>query len=525
MDSIIYIRVSTQPQVDKVWSLKGHLDRCREYAENNNLNIVAEFTDGESGGTYDRTGFKQVEEMLTRKEAGAVIIDGATCFGRSAAEGMAIYEEWINDEGIDIHYLDSGKVIYKGSRKLVENVKLVVSEYERERIRERTMQGRLTKAQAGKMVMSGIPPYGYRKQGFREDAVLVRYQPELDIVRDIFQWYTVGNGSSGPMSSRKIAQKLNTIPSAKREKGWNNVTVSRILNNEIYAGTTYYGKTRCRMKGKKRIVVNLPREEWIPIQVDELAVIDKSTFEIAQARKNRNKELAKRNKKRNYLMSGHFRCGTCGQVMTGYCLRGYLYYQCKTKHPKPNKKPCATANRSIITHRVDDAVWDWIRELLTDDDTLDEGLNKMLENNRKQNSTKFKRLDTLEKMITKTDNGINRLTNELVEGDYEDEFTREIFREKINEQSDTLKSLKKEQHRISVELAHVEITDDFRGEIKEMAAKIRHRLDVINFQEKRKIMDMLNVKVVFRVDGDARWLEATCELIPDSIELHPSSRR
>ncbi len=58
-----------------------------------------------------------------------------------------------------------------------------------------------------------------------------------------------------------------------------------------------------------------------------------------------------------------------------------------------------------------------------------------------------------------------------------------------------------------------------------MAAKIRHRLDVINFQEKRKIMDMLNVKVVFRVDGDARWLEATCELIPDSIELHPSSRR
>jgi hypothetical protein len=72
------------------------------------------------------------------------------------------------------------------------------------------------------------------------------------------------------MSSRKIAQKLNTIPSAKREKGWNNVTVSRILNNEIYAGTTYYGKTRCRMKGKKRIVVNLPREEWIPIQVDEL---------------------------------------------------------------------------------------------------------------------------------------------------------------------------------------------------------------------------------------------------------------
>jgi hypothetical protein len=224
------------------------------------------------------------------------------------------------------------------------------------------------------------------------------------------------------------------------------------------------------MKGSKRVITNLPKEEWVPIEVPELAVIDKAAFERARERKLRNKEFAKRNKKRNYLMSGHFRCGNCGQVMTGYQLRGCLYYQCKTKHPKPNQKTCATANKSIIAHRVDDLVWDWICVLLTDDVALEDGLNKMIENNRDETGTKRNRLETIKNLIEKRKHSTERLVSELAEGEYSDEFTRGIFQQKINENTEVVRELEKERDRLEAELAQVELTEDFRREIKAMAA-------------------------------------------------------
>jgi hypothetical protein len=325
------------------------------------------------------------------------------------------------------------------------------------------------------------------------------------------------------MSLREIARKLNElkIPSTTPSKKWSISRIQRILNQEIYAGVTYYGKTKTKTKGKKKIIVaNLPKEEWIKIPVPHLAVIDRQTFEAVEARKKRNIQLQTRNNKRRYLMSGHFRCGTCDQVMVGSKKETYLRYQCSTHWKRPGYESCPTSNRSIACHKVDDLIWDWICQLLTDDAVLEDGLNKMFENNRSQTGTRRKRLETLEKLIEKRERSIKRLMDELNDGAYEDEYTRNLFRQTIKENADMIKELQKERDQLEAELAQVEITAEFQQEIKAMAAQISDKLSNATYDGKRAVMDKLDVKVVFGYEEDARWLDVSCNLTAaESVEL------
>ena len=80
----------------------------------------------------------------------------------------------------------------------------------------------------------------------------------------------------------------------------------------------------------------------------------------------------------------------------------------------------------------------------------------------------------------------------------------------------------KERDQLEAELAQVEITAEFQQEIKAMAIKIRDKLSNVSYEGKRTIMDKLNVKVVFRIDAGAQWLDASCGLTTDPIVLHPS---
>ena len=112
--------------------------------------------------------------------------------------------------------------------------------------------------------------------------------------------------------------------------------------------------------------------------------------------------------------------------------------------------------------------------------------------------------------------------DELNDGAYEDDYTRNVFREKISENATMIKELKKELDQLQAELAQVEVTTEFQQEIKAMAAQIRDKLSHAPFDGKRAVMEKLDVKVVFRFEENTRWLDASCSLTADagSVELH-----
>ena len=110
-----------------------------------------------------------------------------------------------------------------------------------------------------------------------------------------------------------------------------------------------------------------------------------------------------------------------------------------------------------------------------------------------------------------------RLVTELSEGVYEDEFTRNIFQEKIKENTEVLKELQKGQEHLEAELAQVELTEDFRQEIKAMAAQVHDKLSDATFENKLAVMDKLDLRAVFRCEGEERWLDLTCNLSPKDL--------
>src|SRR4030042_1643174 len=88
--------------------------------------------------------------------------------------------------------------------RLFFNMRGSVSEYEREKIRERTMRGSREKARQGKVVNAGSVPFGYRYN--KEKATLEENTDTAQTLR--FIYYAFANER---LSLQGLADKLNRL--------------------------------------------------------------------------------------------------------------------------------------------------------------------------------------------------------------------------------------------------------------------------------------------------------------------------
>jgi DNA invertase Pin-like site-specific DNA recombinase len=118
---------------------------------------------------------------------------------RNAADALAKADAW-KRAGIKLIVADMGAdpVTDNGVAKLFFGMLALVAEFERERILERTNEGRRAKARRGGHV-GGTAPFGYRVEGRGREARLVEVPEEQAAIRTIL---TLG----GTASLRKIAE-------------------------------------------------------------------------------------------------------------------------------------------------------------------------------------------------------------------------------------------------------------------------------------------------------------------------------
>ena len=513
--AIVYCRVSTQEQKNKGSSIDRQLEDCRAYASSKEMEIIAEITDDFSGGTLERPGFLQLRALLAEGKANAVVVFRQDRLSRDSADYMYLRKQW-GRAGIELHFCDRGRISYDFSGIVLDSTMSGVNEGERWLIRDRTMNGRLKKAKNNVPVMMGQPPYGYNRVGYREDARLVINEDQKKIVLDIFNWYVHGNGSEGPLSLEAIARKLDGLgvppPGYKnrRAKCWYASSIGKFLANEVYVGRLYYQKIR--VEWNKRI--QQPKDKWIRIDVPELAIIDRATFDAAQKRKKKNKERAKRNRKNRYLLTGHIRCGSCGYAAIGLQCTAKKnstksYYRCGTYTKKHVE--CICGNRSIAAYKIDDAVWNWLVWILSDDDNLNSGLRELVENRKQTLNPKLEKYDSIVELIDNADSKINRLVTELSKND--DEIVLTAIREQIRTVSQNRESLDSECGRLENELSQLEISEEMEDQIKALAAKVRDRLPGASYEEKKRILDMLDVRVNLHLENqDDKYIEVNCEI-------------
>jgi site-specific DNA recombinase len=148
---------------------------------------------------------------------------------------------------------------------------------------------------------------------------------------------------------------------------WSHSTIRRILANEVYAGVWRYG-VRIGGTTKRR-----PFDETVSADVP--AIVDRETWERAQAQRAHNQKFSPCNAQRQYLLRGIIRCELCGMMYTGEFSRGHKpgkfdpgrrYYRDTWHVEYRSQLEGRCANKPIRADAIEADVWDEIEELFSD---------------------------------------------------------------------------------------------------------------------------------------------------------------
>lgn len=424
--AIIYARVSTTDQADHGYSLPTQVAESLEYAKRNNLNVVETFQEDESGLILDRPQLTQVRDYLRRGLADALICHKDDRLTRVPTHSVILRDEF-ELLGIQLHYARYGQVSWDTAGQIKEDINARIAKEEIDKFVERSRRGKRGKVTEGKIIVAQRPPFGYDLV----DSALVINEVEAEVIRLIFRLYTIER-----WSIKRITRYLtehHVLTSADKngyykEVGsgvWATSIVRKILSRETYVGVWYWGKSK-----RKTVIVNgkpikryteAPRDTWIAVSVP--AIIDRATFDRAQAILKENVKMSARNTKGEYLMAKRLICGNCGLPIYAETTRDYRngstyhYYHCACKsvhNPAPNcGLPYFPANE------VDDTVWAWIKALLSDPDFMLELLNKNLEATKAAQSGAAVELDKTNADIKKQEIGLERLYTQLAADEIE----------------------------------------------------------------------------------------------------------
>ena len=505
--AILYARVSTDDQAEKGYSLPSQFDAMRKYASAQGFETVAEFQDDYSGATpieFRPEGAKAYA-MLKSNAADVIIAYTIDRFVRPPEDGdewdMPILIRGLAKLGKEIHTVRRGKLNTNFADLLIALLDARKAGEERRDIRERCMRGKETKVKSGRVI--GLrPPYGYRHVRDANGKVITLEIDETTarIVRLIFKWYVDGDEHGRRLSDRAIAVRLSEmkIPAPGelhrgykyRKHGktmWGYSTIRVFLKSETYAGTWRYGVLINRTHKRR------PLNETFTVTVP--AIIDRATWERAQAQRKLNIEFSPRNKRREYLLGGLIRCGLCNSGMAGQFHHIRQYYQCRYHTIRIEKLEGRCANKALVrADAIEADVWDEIEGLFADPDRLWDELKRAQQGEADTLAPIRERLQVAEDFIRQAERDAAKIAAALLDAEKGGAVYKALKADEI-EVNARLDSLTKQREKLIEQLGARKLTDDAIDTIIEFARKVRKGIDGATFEIKRRMLESLDVRV------------------------------
>jgi site-specific DNA recombinase len=522
--AIIYARVSTDEQAERGYSLPTQLEACRRYAQEHGFVVVEEITDDCSGAVpvAERPGGARVYDLLRDGQAKAVVmytIDRTSRDEREYPIEYLIFLRDVQDADAELHFTDTGK----SDGGLVDIFNAWRAAEERRKIRERTMRGRRGKVQAGKVPGNGPAPYGYAIEGHGRDAHLVINEDEAKIVRLIFSLY-----ADEGIGVQEIADRLTDmgVPSrgdksqVRKKRGhgmWTPGYIYPILKRETYAGTLRVYKYRM-VKAVKEDGTNYRRRERRPISeqvgISVPAIIDRATWDKAQARLAEGRQMSKRNSsEHDYLMGRRLTCARCGHNVQGKpCWakgKVYLYYQCNGKSRAVTSGDCDLPGFRV--EHVDATVWAWVKEFLTNPTELAEGMQKFRAERERANAPLRERLRVVDGLLADNRSQLERLLDLYLSGD----FSKEMLTERKTRLETAIATLEKERSALTAQLETQIVTTEQAQVFVEFAGTICEGLreaEEVGRETQREFIEKLDARGVLSVENGQKVVHARCVL-------------
>ncbi|MBE9513396.1 MAG: recombinase family protein [Chloroflexi bacterium] len=472
MKTAIYCRISTRDQKEGT-SLDSQLDACKKLAQEKGYEVENEYTIQEvySGLTLDRPDLAKLRGWLDNKEVDAVIIYSSDRFSRDGYDFLTLIRDCqrANAELLCVtESIEGGQV-----GELLSYVRGWASKLEAEKIKERTSRGRRARIASGKLA-GGKANYcfGYDYIPGRENGQGIRQvnPKQASVVRDIFNWFT-----SEHLPLDKVIYRLRDlgIASPTGNPMWPRATVYNMLTNSAYCGA--------------QVKTTPP-------------IIDQTTFDKAQARLKRNRELALRNVKRNYLLRGYVYCQHCGRRYQGALkryqtkegIKEYEYYRCSSSF-KINTNPCS--NHSWKAERLEAIIWQEVEKALQNPDVIMAGIEALRQGANRADSH-LEALTTIDDRLKDLDKQQQRLL-ELALKEFPEAMV-EAENAKINLES---KGLKQRRAEVIARMGQAKQAEIGLEGIEQALITARGNLSNLSFESKRLALEALNIRVILGKDS------------------------
>lgn len=369
MKAGIYIRVSTEEQKLKGYSLPDQIDSCTRKAQELGATDIEVFAEeGESGAYLDRPELERLFMAVRSEDIQLVIALDSDRLARDLGTQLFIADEIEKNAKLDFVTYSRGNPNNPEDTMFFQ-MKGVISQYERSKILQRTSAGRKRKAMMGKIVIpggwTGHPgPYGYTFINENNEPRLEINEAEAEIVKYIYQL-----AYQEKLSIAKITERLNSegIPSPKGGI-WHPSPVRRLLSNEVYAGVFYNFKYRSITTAKRtpsgkrqHLKVERPISERIPVAVP--VIIDRHVWEAVQESLKSNTIRSKIN--HQALLNGRIKCSNCGSLYSAQQSEYSVYYRCNGRHKKC-KMPM------LQVKKLDARIWNEIVQILSNPELIKE---------------------------------------------------------------------------------------------------------------------------------------------------------
>jgi len=373
------VRVSSEEQARGGYGLEFQERDIRAFCVQNNLELVRVFRDeGYSGATTERPGLQETLEWAREKRFHVLVIWKLDRLFRDTKLTLQTVDE-LTSLGIEVRSVQESFTHDSNGRFLL-TIFAAGAEKERRDITLRMYSGRVAAARKGTWVVGGVP-FGYRYDP--REKRLTMDEEEARIVRNLFHWLV-----REKLSLYKVQNRLNErhVPTRFDRVGrktpsgttgwWAKRTVGRILTNEIYQGTRVLRRQPTSFSANGGIV---PSNDEVTT-VKAPAIISRSLFDKAQAQLHENSLRSPRRTKELYLLRGLLVCGKDNRRMqAARHVNGrsqHRYYVC----PGTRKAftPVRCPSRTISESRIAPPVWEKLKELLSDPETVLKNLQELL---------------------------------------------------------------------------------------------------------------------------------------------------
>lgn len=337
----IYVRLSKDDERSgESVSIENQKLMLTKYCEEQGWNDYSVYCDdGVSGTTFDRPGVSRLIEDAKEGRINLILCKDLSRFGRNYIQ-VGQFTDYLFpmigcrfialNDGVDTIHNDNDIMPFRN----------LFNEFQSKDTSKKIKAVKQAHAKMGNY-LGWLVPYGYKAHPDDKHKFIID-EYAAGVVQKIFSNRRKGWGY------RKIAAKLNEehiLPpldyyyqkKGKEDTGirrnhlWNDMTVKKILRNEVYLGHMIQNK-RGTLSYKNKKQIDKPKEDWIKVENTHEPIIDMDAWNACQEIAARNYKPRPTKDNEISLFGGLLKCMDCGFAMRytqethNYPKKGFVKY-------------------------------------------------------------------------------------------------------------------------------------------------------------------------------------------------------